>query len=179
MAQTWTCYYSGIAFAASKNMAAVLNGHASEVLKIRRCGLLNAQTAAVTGVLCQLEARVYQTGTPSLTTPTAITPTSHDTNNTNPTTWTTAHAGTIAGTALTLRRVFWSSDEAAISAATNDELETFVPLNIIFDAGYGDSTEVQPLALRGQVSGNNHMFMVFNTTGAAGLLDTWIEVTKE
>ena len=173
MAQTFTAYYQAVAFAASKNMAAVLNGHASEILKIRRCGLLNAQTAAVTGVLCQLEARAYQTGSPGLTAPTAVTPTSHDTTNTAPTTATYGHAGTIAGTALTLRRVFWSSDEAAISTATSDELETFVPLNVIFDAGYGDSN-VQPLTLR-----QNQMFLVFNTTGAAGLLDTWIEFTKE
>lgn len=173
MAQTFTAYYSGVAFAASKNMAAVLNGHASEVLKIRRCGLLNAQTAAVTGVLCQLQARVYQSGSPSLTAPTAVTPVPHDTTNTAPTTATYGHAGTIAGTAQTLRSVFWSSDEAAISTATSDELETFVPLNVIFDAGYGDSN-VQPLALR-----QNQMFLVFNTTGAAGLLDTWIEFTKE
>lgn len=173
MAQTFTAYYQAVTFAASKNMGAVLNGHASEILKIRRCGLLNAQTAAVVGVLCQLEARAYQTGSPGLTAPTAVTPTSHDTTNTAPTTATYGHAGTIAGTALTLRRVFWSSDEAAISTATSDELETYVPLNIIFDAGYGDSN-VQPLTLR-----QNQMFLVFNTTGAVGLLDTWIEFTKE
>ena len=173
MAQTFTAYYSGVAFAASKNMGAVLNQHASEILKIRRVGLLNAQTAGVTGVLCQLEMRAYQAGSPGLTTPTAVTPVSHDTTNTAPTTAVYGHAGTIAGTALTLRRVFWSSDEAAISTATSDELETFVPLNIIFDAGYGDSN-VQPLTLR-----QNQMALVFNTTGAAGLLDTWIEFTKE
>jgi hypothetical protein len=173
MAQTFTAYYSGIAFAATKNMAAVLNTHATEVLKIRRVGLLNAQTVAVTGVLCQLEFRAYQTGSPGLTTPTAVTPVSHDTTNTAPASAVYGHAGTIAGTALTLRRVFWSSDEAAISAATSDEFETYVPLNIIFDAGYGDSN-VQPLTLR-----QNQMALVYNTTGAAGLLDTWIEFTKE
>lgn len=173
MAETFTAYYSAVTFAASKNMAAVLNSHASEVLKIRRVGLLNAQTAAVTGVLCQLEMRAYQTGSPGLTAPTAVTPVSHDTANTAPTTAVYGYAGTIAGTPLTLRRVFWSSDEAAISTATNDELETYVPLNIIFDAGYGDSN-VQPLTLR-----QNEMALVFNTTGAAGLLDTWIEFTKE
>lgn len=173
MAQTFTAYYSGIAFAASKNMGAVLNSHASEILRIRRVGLLNAQTAGVTGVLCQLEMRGYFAGSPGLTAPTAVTPTSHDTTNTAPTTATYGHAGTIAGTASTFRRVFWSSDEAAISTATMDELETFVPLNIIFDAGYGDSN-VQPLTLR-----QNQMALVFNTTGAAGLLDTWIEFTKE
>lgn len=173
MAQTFTAYYPGVAFAASKNMGAVLNSHATEILKIRRVGLLNAQTAAVTGVICQLEMRGYFAGGVALTTPTAVVPTSHDTTNTAPTTATYGHAGTIAGTATTFRRVFWSSDEAAISSGTLDELETIVPLNIIFDAGYGDSN-IQPLTLR-----QTQMAMVFNATGAAGLLDTWIEFTKE
>lgn len=173
MAQTWTAYYAGVTFAASKNMAAVLNQHATEVLRIRRVGLLNAQTAAVTGVLCQLEMRGYFSGSPGLTTPTAVTPTAHDSTNVAPLSAVYGHAGTIAGTATTFRRVFWSSDEAAISTGTLDELETLVPLNIIFDAGYGDAN-VQPMALR-----QNQMALVFNTTGAAGLLDTWIEFTKE
>jgi hypothetical protein len=173
MAQTWTAYYSGIAFAATKNMGAVLNSHSSEILRIRRVGVLNAQTAAVTGVICQLEMRGYFSGSPGLTAPTTVTPTAHDSTNTAPASATYGHAGTIAGTATTFRRVFWSSDEAAISTGTLDELETFVPLNIIFDAGYGDSN-VQPLALR-----QTQMAMVYNVTGAAGLLDTWIEFTKE
>lgn len=171
MAQTWTAYFSGIAFAATKNMAAVLNGHATELIKIRRIGLLNSQTAGVTGVLCSIEIRKY-TGA-SLTSPTAVTPTTHDSTNTGPTTITVGHAGTIGGTPFTLRRIFWSSDEAAISTATSDELETYVPLNIVFDAGYGDSN-VQPLTLR-----QNEMAMVYNVSGAAGLLDVWIEYTKE
>lgn len=173
MAQTFTAYYAGVTFAASKNMGAVLNTHATEILRIRRVGLLNAQTAAVTGVICQLEMRGYFAGSPGLTAPTAVTPTSHDSTNTAPASATYGHAGTIAGTATTFRRVFWSSDEAAISTGTLDELETIVPLNIIFDAGYGDSN-VQPLTLR-----QNQMALVFNVTGAAGLLDTWIEFTKE
>ncbi len=171
MVQTWTAYFNAVTFAAGKNMAAILNGHATEKIKIRRIGLLNAQTVAVTGVLCQLELRKY-TGA-GLAAPTAITPTSHDSTNSAPTTATYGHAGTPSGTGVVLRRIFWSSDEAAISSATSDEFETYVPLNIIFDAGYGDSN-VQPLTLN-----QNEMVSVYNTTGAAGLLDVWIEFTKE
>jgi hypothetical protein len=171
MAQTFTAYYQGVSFAAGKNMGAVLNQHATEILKIRRVGLLNAQTANVTGVLCQLELRFY-TGA-GLSSPTAVTPVKHDSTNTNPTTAVYGYAGTPSGTPVTLRRIFWSSDEAAISSATSDEFETYVPLNIIFDAGYGDSN-VQPLTLN-----QNEMVSVYNTTGAAGLLDVWIEFTKE
>lgn len=173
MAETWTAYYASVTFAASKNMAAVLNSHASEILKIRRVGFCNAQTAAVTGVLCSLEMRGYFSGSPGLTGSTSVTPTTHDTTNTPPTTATYGHAGTIAGTAQTFRRIFWSSDEAAVATATLDELETLVPLNTIFDAGYNDAN-VQPLTLN-----QNQMALVFNVTGAAGSLDTWIEFTKE
>jgi len=171
MAQTFTAYYQAVTFAAGKNMASVLNQHATEVIKIRRVGLLNAQTVAVTGVLCQLELRHY-TGA-GLAAPTSVTPVKHDSANTLPTTAVYGHAGTPSGTPVTLRRVFWSSDEAAISTATSDEFETYVPLNIIFDAGYGDSN-VQPLTLN-----QDEMVTVYNTTGAAGLLDVWIEFTKE
>lgn len=173
MADTSTSYFAGVAFAAAKNMGGILNSHATELIKIRRVGLLNAQTAAVTGVLCQLQANCYRTAA-SLSGATAVTPVQHDSTNTAFTTATVGHAGTVGGTALIMRQIFWSSDEAAISTGTSDELETYVPLNTIFDAGYGDSTNVQPLVLR-----QTQMFLVYNTTGAAGLLDTWIEATRE
>ena len=173
MAETFTAYFSAVSFAAGKAMAAILNSHATEVLKARRIGLLNAQTASVTGVLCQMELRAYG-ATATYTGSTAAAITSHDSTNTAPSSYTAGYAGTPGGSTPTvLRRIFWSSDEAAISAATSDELETYVPLNIIFDAGYGDSN-VQPLTRR-----QNEMVCLYNTTGAAGLLDTWIEFTKE
>jgi len=173
MAETFTAYFNGIAFAAGKAMAGILNSHASELLKIRRIGLLNAQTVSVTGVLCQLELREYP-ATMTYAGSTAVTPTKHDSTNTLPASYTCGHNGTPGGsTGEVLRRIFWSSDEAAISTATSDEFETYVPLNIIFDAGYGDSN-VQPLTLR-----QHEGVVVYNTTGAAGLLDTWIEFTRE
>lgn len=173
MAQTFTSYNSGIAFAASKVMGGIYNRHASEILKIRRIGLINGQTAAVTGVLCNLEVRLT-ISTPTWTSPVAGVLTEHDSTNTPPTTYDQGNSGTFSGgTSTTLRRTNWSSDEAVVSGATIDELECLIPLNIIFDAGYGDSN-VQPLTLN-----QNQMAHVFNVSGAAGLLDTWIEFTKE
>lgn len=170
MAQTFNAYYGAVSFAATKNMAAILNGHATEVLKIRRITLSNAQTAAVTGVVCSIELRRYTGG--SLTAPTAVTPTSYDTTNTAPTTATYGHAGTIGGTSATLRRIIWSSDEAAASSATSDELECFPALNVLYE--WQPHSDVQPITLR-----QNDMIMVYNVSGAAGLLDVWIEFTKE
>lgn len=169
---SFTAYFNGVSFAAGKVMAGILNSHATEVLSIYRVGLLNAQTVAVTGVLCQLELRWYP-ATMTYTGATAVTPTSHDSTNTAPSSYTVGYAGTAGGsTGQVIRRIFWSSDEAAISSATSDELETYVPLNIILDAGYGD-VNVQPFKLR-QTQG----MVVYNTTGAAGLLDTWMEFTR-
>jgi hypothetical protein len=173
MAESFTAYFNAVTFAASKAMAGILNSHATELLRIRRVGLLNAQTAAVTGVICQLELRFYP-ATFTYSGGTTVTPTKHDSTNTLPASATIQHNGTPGGsTGEVLRRVFWSSDEPAISAATIDEMEANVPMNIIWDAGYGED-DVQPLVLR-----QNQGIVVFNTTGAAGLLDTWIEFTRE
>jgi hypothetical protein len=174
MANTQTAYFNGIAFAAAKNMGAVLNTHATEKIKIRRVGLLNAQTAAVTGVLCAIELRLY-TATAGLASPTAVVPVKHNSTFAAPASATIGHAGTPSGTATVLRRIFWSSDEAAISTGTLDEWETLVPMNIIWDAGYYDSTgTVEPITLN-----QNEMISVYNVSGAAGLLDAWIEYTVQ
>lgn len=170
MAATFRTYCAGVAFAATKNMHAVLNGHATEVLKVRRCGLSNAQTAAVTGVVCQMEHRLYTSAT--LTSPTAVTPVSMDSTNTAPTTATYGHAGTIGGTAASLNAWIWSSDEAAVSSATSDELECLIPLNIVYD--WIPHSDVQPLTLR-----QSQMCMLYNVSGAAGLLHSYIDFTKE
>lgn len=172
MSQTFRTYCAGVSFAATKNMHAILNSHATEVLKIRRMGLSNAQTAAVTGVVCAMEHRVYQTGSPGLTGPTAVTPVSMDTTNSAPTTATYGYAGTIAGTALTMCAWIWSSDEAAVSAATSDELENLIPLNVIYD--WIPHTDVQPVTLR-----QTQMNMIYNVSGAAGLLHSYQDFTKE
>lgn len=170
MANTLTAYFNGVAFAATKNMGAILNSHATEKIQIRRVGLLNAQTAAVTGVQCALELRKYSAAT--LGTPTAVVPVKHNSTLAAPASAVIGHAGTIGGTAELLRRIFWSSDEAAISTGTLDEWETMVPLNVIWDAGYYESAGPEPLTLN-----QGEMLMVYNVSGAAGLLDTWIEFT--
>lgn len=171
MAQTFRAYYPAVAFAATKNMAAILNSHATEILKMRRMGLSNAQTAAVTGVVCSMEHRLY-TGAASLTSPTAVVPVSMDSTNTAPTTATYGHAGTIAGTANILNSWIWSSDEAAASSATSDELECLIPLNIIYD--WIPHSDIQPLTLR-----QTQMNMIYNVSGAAGLLHSYMDFTKE
>lgn len=170
MANTWTLNAVNIAFAVNKNMLAILNTGA-RVIRIRRIGLLNNQTVAVTGVTCFGEIRRYTAA--GLATPTAVVPVAHDTGNSALTGLTLGTAGTPSGTAEVLRRYLWSSDEPAASTASIDELECIVPLNVIWDAGYGEAN-VQALTLR-----TNEMVSIFNTVGAAGLVDIWIEFTDE
>lgn len=173
MAQTFTAYFSGVVFGAGKAMGAMLNTSASEVIKVRRIGILNAQTAAVTGVVCQMELRLYP-ATMTYTGSTAVTPTEHDSANTAAASLTVGHSGTPGGsTPAVLRRIWWSSDEASVSGASIDEMEANVPLNIIWDAGYGD-TNVQPMTLH-----QDEGWVLWNTVGAVGQLDTWAEYTKE
>jgi hypothetical protein len=171
MAETFNAFFGGVAFAATKNMAALINKHASELLKVRRITLFNSQTSAVTGVICQIELR--KCAGFSLTGPTAVTPTKYDSNNTLPANYETSHAGTIAAsTQETLRRIVWSSDEAAVSALTSDEVENFPPLNVLYE--WQPHSDVQPIVLR-----QNEGIMVYNVSGAAGLLDVAIEFTRE
>ena len=169
MANSWTLNVQGNVFAVSKNMWGILNGGA-RVLRVARIGLLNNQTAGVTGVAALMEIRKNSATT--TWTPTAVAPVAHDSANSALVSVSAGHTGTIAGgTSTTLRRIFWSSDEPSISTATSDELECFVPLNIIWDAGYGD-VDVQKLTVR-----TGEAVSIFNTVGAVGLVDVWGEFT--
>lgn len=173
---TYTLYCPSISFGLNRVMAGVLNHNASQTYTIVRMGLLNTQYVAVTGSAVQPEIRVYMgSSTTSMTWSalTAVSPVSHDTTNAAMGSNSIGHSGTVGGpTQRTIRRIFWSSDEPAISAAvTADELECYVPMNIIWDAGYGDSA-VQRLTLR-----TDQGVVLYNSVGSSGALDTWIEFT--
>jgi hypothetical protein len=170
MANTWSALAQGVTFAATKNMLSILNG-GSRILRIKRIYMLNIQTAAVTGVICLGDIRRYTSGT--LSSSTAVTAVAHDTDNSALDTVTIGYAGTLGGTPSTFRRYIWSSDEPAVSSATSDELECIPILSCLWDASYGDST-VQPIVLRA-----NQMLTVYNTSGAAGLADIYIEFLDE
>ena len=172
MAETWTALSPATAFAAGKNMLSILNTHATEIIRIRRAGLINVQTSTVTGQLCQLDCRLYN-GTATLTGSTTITPVTHDSTNTSPASITVGTGGTLGGTSNVLRRNIWSSDEPAFSGTTIDELEGLPLFGLIWDAGYADSS-VQALTLR-----QDQMFTIYNVAGTAGAVDVWIEYTKE
>lgn len=175
MAQTFTAQFQGVTFVNNKPMASINNAHASEVLKIRKVVCTNPQTTGVTGVVNQLDLRMYSTA-PTYTTTVAGTLIKHDTTNTNPTTATYQSAVSISGGSLvgSVARVFWSSDEPAVSVATADELQNYVPLNTIYE--WQPHSDVQPLTLR-----NGESLILFNVSVGtpAGTMDVYITFTKE
>lgn len=175
MAQTFTAQFQGVTFVNNKPMAAISNAHATEVLKVRKIVITNPQSSAVTGVINLLDLRFYST-TPTFTTSVAGTLVSHDTTNSAPTTYAIQSAASISGGVLvgSVARVFWSSDEPAVSVATIDELQNYVPLNTIYE--WQPHSDVQPITIR-----NGQCLLLFNiTTGTpAGTLDVYITFTKE
>jgi hypothetical protein len=175
MAQTFTAAFQGVTFVNNKPMAAVINAHASEIFKIRKVVVTNPQTSGVTGVVNQLDLRVYTTA-PTFTTTVAGTLIEHDSSNTLPTSGTYQSATSISGGALagSIARVFWSSDEPAVSVATVDELQNYVPLNTLYE--WQPHSDVQPITLR-----QNECILLFNVTVGtpAGTMDVYITFTKE
>lgn len=172
---TWTLLIPNKSFSAAIVMAGIRNGSAVRLLKIRRIGLVNAQSAAAAGVICLLDIRRYYNSV-TWTAPTAFAPIFHDTTNSALVSCISGFAGGATGGSGPdiLRKVCWSSDEPTISVGTIDEWETFIPVNIIWDLGYGDSSNINPLTLR-----NGEMVYVYNNQGATGLVDVWIEFTDE
>lgn len=175
MAQTFTAQFQGVTFVNNKPMAAVINAHSTEIFKIRKVVITNPQTVAVIGVVNQLDLRVYETA-PTFTTTVAGTLIKHDSSNTLPTSGVYQSAASISGGSLvgSVARVYWSSDEPAVSVATADELQNYVPLNTIYE--WQPHSDVQPITLR-----QNECILLFNVTVGtpAGNMDVYITFTKE
>lgn len=170
---TWTLLIQGVTFAATTVLAGIRNGGA-RVIRVRRIGMVNAQTAAVAGVICATDIVRYWNAV-TWNAPTAVAAVPHDTGNSALVATTTGRAGNAVGGSGpdTFRRLHWNSDEPVYSTSTMDDWEIFVPLGIIWDAGYGDDSS-QSITLR-----NGELIFVYNQVGAVGLVDVWIEFTDE
>jgi hypothetical protein len=175
MADTWTAVWNTVARTADP-LFALLNGGA-DTLKIRRVGMVNNMTAAAapSGYL-KGKIQLYGT-TATLTGGTAITPQTHDTTNGALDTVTCSYNGTpgTSGSTYDLRDFLWSCEEPSPSATADiEEMMTFVPLGVVYDAGYGN-TDIQPLTLN-----TDEMFVIDNeVTPSAGTQSGWVEFTNE
>jgi hypothetical protein len=174
MAATYRAVATGVAFnAAARSLLKVFNASGSGVvLRVYRIWVLNNQTTAVTGVVPRIDV-VRVTTNPSGGS--ANTPIKHDTNSANlPAQVTAATLDSTVTVANTFRRILWSSDEPAVGAATVDELEMVVPLNLLWDGGYGDSN-VEPIVCR---EGEGVSVYCPGIASAAGIVDIIIEFTS-
>ena len=169
MAETYTIAALGVSFAANKSMIGLFNGSGSgKIFRIYRIWVLNNQTAAVTGVLTNLEIRRLSAGSGG----NAITPTKHDSTNASfPAQAIVASAMTVTPTDL-LRRTVWSTDEpTANTVASIDELQCIPVLTTIWDTGYADTT-VEPIVIR-----EGEGISVQNIGATVGIADFFFEVT--
>lgn len=171
MAQTWRALVQGVTFAVNRNMISLLNA-GTNVLRVTRVGFVGTQTAAVGGVVAYGEIRRYAGASISGETP--LTPVAYDSTNTALSSVSASTLGTPDGSSYeVLCSYVWSTDEAAVSGATIDELQTFTFFGTQLDYGYGDDN-VQPIVLR-----EDEMIAVYNLSGAVGTADMWIEFTNE
>lgn len=170
MAKTYTASALGIAFASNKSMLAILNAHGTRKVKIYRIWVLNNQTSAVTGVLTTMTVRKLS----ALTGGTAVTPVAHDTSNTSVdlTSVTCVTNGTATNTSDNAwRQIIWSTDEPAVSTATNDEWQCIIPLMLIWDST-GDSN-IEPITL----NTNEGLSITQPGANTVGVADFFIEFT--
>ena len=149
MAATFTAVATGVTFSTStKVMIQLFNASGSGViLRLYRLWVLNAQTAAITGVLPPLELRRL-TAISSGGSPTTITCPKHDSNSANlPAQVTVNYGNTSVTSSDVFRLITRSSDEPAVGTFTMDEIAAFVPFNLLWDGGYA-SSNVEPIVCR-------------------------------
>lgn len=178
MADTWTAIGTALntnTLSTNKAWFYLFNGSAAtRVLRVYRVGLLNIQTAAVTGVLATLELRKYTGGTWAGT---AVTPLAHDTTNTALEAAVSAGSNIAPGgtpTSSAMKHWIWSTDEATVSTWDLDFAQAVFPLCSFWEAGDEVAT---PIVLRA-----NEGIAVYCTAASgtlAGLIDIFITFTNE
>ena len=138
MANTWRATAQAVAYASGKSMIDLLNAVAStRSVRVYRAYHFNNGVAAVTGVLTEMRCN----RTSAASAGPADSP-AYAALNAN----TTAGTGRTVTVVSLLRSYLYSNDEPAVSGATMDEMELFVPFAEVWNAGYGD-TAVEPITL--------------------------------
>lgn len=176
MANTWTLYRAGDWSGGSGTvLLGLMNESAARVLKVRRIGVTNTEDGSV-GSAVKIVRVVRYSSTATWTGHTPIAPMAHDTQNSALVDYKAGHGGTEGGGAgpHIFRQYYYSADEPVVGGISWDNMETLVPLGIIFDAAHGES-EMQPLTLREDES------CICESLAASGTQDTdfWMEFTDE
>lgn len=177
MAATYIATATAVTWStAIKVLFSMFNGVGSgKIIKIRRIWVLNAQTAAVTGILETYTISRITTDS-SGGTPATITPVKYDTASAAVPAQIVCRSGnTTNGTATTLRTLSFSGDEPAVGSFTWDEFECLIPLNCVWEVGYGN-TSMQPLTLREGQGLSIHQAAIASSVGN---IDINVEFTLE
>lgn len=171
MANTWRAIQTGVTFASGKSMLDLFqSGSGTRVHRVYRIYQFNNQTSAVTGVLTTMRIVRITASTSG----TSVTPVAHDTNSSALSVNSTAGTGRTVTESDVFRQYLWSNDEPAVSSATMDEWELFVPFAEVWNAGYADSN-VQPIVCRT----TQGVHLKHQGTTAVGLCDVELEFTDE
>jgi hypothetical protein len=177
MAATYTLYGTSIAYAAGASYrCSLFNGSGSGViLRVYRIWMVNAQSAAATGVAHYVDLRrLTACATPTTT---GYTIAKHDTASSNlPAQVIYGSAGTNTATD-TFRRMFWQSEEMLVSnVASTTSFPMFLPLACIWDAGYGDNgVGIEPIVCR---EGQGVTLQASSASTASGSGEHIIEFTS-
>jgi len=173
----YTLSVPGVSFILNKCIIGMYNGVGSgRVIRLKRIWMLNNQTTAVTGVGVVMELQRFTTASGGY----AVSPIKHDSANpvlpaqlvfsTNPT----------FTKDVTMRRVFWSSDEpVALGVGTMDEVQVNPAYGLLWDSAwsYTVNSPVEPIVLR---PGYGAGLVVINSTATlAGICDTFMEFSVD
>jgi hypothetical protein len=179
MAATWTAYAAGVVHAAANRVYLQIFATASntQVIKIRRIWLINAQAAAVTGIISGTMSIGSFSTAASGGTPSTVTPVAHDTTNAAVNAnITISHSNTTNGTAVNVfRTIPFASDEPATGTFKLENFYATPNTALIWDAGFEDSA-IDPLTIPASTAGG---ICVYGTMTAVGNIDCAIEFTLE
>lgn len=183
MANTWLAYAAGVTHLAANRTYLQIFATASntQTIKIRRIWLINAQAAAVTGIITGTISIGSFSTAASGGTLAAVTPVAYDTNNTAVNANITINTGGTGttntnGTAVNVfRTIPFGSDEPATGVFKLENFYANPSMAIIWDAGYED-TNIDPLTIPASTAGG---IAVYGTMTAVGNVDCAIEFTLE
>lgn len=145
MAATYTVAYLNVAYASAKNMFAIYNGSGSgKIVKIRRIWMISSSSTA-TGTFGIMSLGRFSNAYTGGTGGTFL---KHDSNSASvPAQIVTAQNPTAVTINGLIRVIGRSGEEIVVSDNKLSAFGALVPLNCIYDAGYGDAN-VQPITLR-------------------------------
>lgn len=172
MAETWTAYIDGVTPATNLSMLGLFNGSGSgRVLRVYRIWLVSTSASAVTGSLMTIDVRTISAlGTGG----TVVTPIAHDTSNTALAAQIISYSGSTFTDVSSLYETIMSADELALGVATQEEMQMFWPLGLLWESGAIESN-VQPIVLR---EGEGVHVKQTATISTAGSLSLAMEFTN-